>query len=110
MRMIYSYSFRFNALHDTSSELNSRHAHTFELVCKVEQPDDNCRIIESEIQGYLYGYYNRYLNDIIDGIPTIENIAEKMFEDLSKYDEFKLLRVELSDKPVQTYIIERTGR
>lgn len=107
MKMIYSYNLRFNASHDTSSELNSKHTHTFDFVCKVEQTDDNCSEIEKILKGYLYGYQGRYLNDIMDEVPTLENISERMFKELSNYDEFKLLRIELSDKPVQTYIIER---
>ena len=39
-------------------------------------------------------------------LPTIENIAELFYKDINKIAKnFTLIRLELSDKPVQTYII-----
>ena len=106
--MIYKYNFRFNAIHNTSLDLdiNKKHTHTFEILCYVEQSKSNYDLVESQINNYLTKFRGSYLNDIMIKLPTIENIAELFNKDINEIaKDFTLIRLELSDKPIQTYII-----
>ena len=108
--MIYKYNFRFNAQHNTSAdlEITKTHTHTFEILCYVEQYEYNYNLVENQINDYLFKYRGAYLNDIMKKLPTIENMAELIFEDINMIAKnFSLVRLEFSDKPVQTYIIGR---
>lgn len=102
----YKYTFRFNASHNTSLNEDGRHVHTFEVVCCVRQTNSSYDMVERQIKGYLLRYKGADLNQLMDGPPTIEAIASKMFNDINAIAQnFQLYRLELSDKPVQTYII-----
>ena len=106
--MIYKYNFRFNAKHNTSPTLNpkSSHIHTFEITCYVEQNSYSYDFVEIQIKNYLLTFKGQYLNELFTNLPTIENIAEKFYFEINQLaQDFKLLRLELSDKPIQTYII-----
>lgn len=106
--MIYKYNFRFNAKHNTSKDLNpdAIHVHTFEVICYTEQTEFRYNIVEPKVKEYLKQFTGVYLNDILSEIPTIENLAEKFFIEINQLsNEYQLLKLELSDKPTQTYII-----
>ena len=106
--MIYKYNFRFNAIHNTAFDLDitKKHTHTFEILCYVKQSESNYDLVENQINNYLIKYRGSYLNDMMVELPTIENIAELFYKDINKIAKnFTLIRLELSDKPVQTYII-----
>lgn len=104
--MIYKYKFRFNAKHNTSLEYENFHSHTFELVCYIKQNDCDCNIIENEIKEYIKIFKGKNLNLVMLEIPTIENIAHKIYKEINEISKnFILFQLELSDKPIQTYII-----
>lgn len=106
MSNIYKYRFRFNAKHNTSFEVENIHVHTFEVVCYVKQEELNYNLVENQIKKYLKKFQGSYLNEKMDEIPIIENIAMKFYKDINLLaKEFHLFRLELSDKPIQTYII-----
>ena len=79
---IYKYSYRFNAMHNTSGSASGKHTHSFEVM-----------------------FYLR-LNDVLPVTPTIENLAETIFCEINGLcEDFDVIRLELSDSPVQTYIV-----
>lgn len=106
--MLYKYTFRFNAKHNTSLTQNLSHIHTFEVTCIVKQNKADYVLVENQIKEYLLKYMGQDLNLIMQDVPSIEYMAELFFYDINNLaKEFEIIRLELSDKPIQTYIIEK---
>jgi 6-pyruvoyl-tetrahydropterin synthase len=102
------YNFRFNAVHSTSLTEARPHPHTFEVTCYVEQEDTSYELVENQIKEYLAQYIGQYINNLMQYNPTIEVMANTFFNDIDSISHmFNLRRLELSDSPVQTYIIEK---
>lgn len=103
---IYKYSYRFNAMHDTSAAGNGRHTHSFEIVFYLEKEMTLFYQTENTINAYMERYVGKFLNDLMEESPTVENIAEKIFSEINTLSQdFSVVRLEISDSPVQTYII-----
>ena len=102
----YKYSYRFNAVHNTSGREDGAHAHSFEAVFYLKQPVKFFYESEALVNDYMSKYMGADLNQILEGNPTIENIAETIYRELGGLQgQFELVRLEMSDSPVQTYIV-----
>ncbi len=103
---IYKYSYRFNASHNTSGRDEGRHTHSFEVVFYIKQQVKFFYETEKMVNQYMQKYMGAYLNDVMEKTPTIENMAETFFVDINCFDgDFEVVRLDMSDSPVQTYII-----
>ena len=103
---IYKYSYRFNASHNTSGREEGRHTHSFETVFYIKQQVKFFYETEKLVDQYMQKYMGAYLNDVMEKSPTIENMAETFFVDMNSLDgDFEVVRLDMSDSPVQTYII-----
>lgn len=103
---IYKYSYRFNASHNTSGRDEGRHTHSFEVVFYIKQQVKFFYETEKLVNQYMQKYMGAYLNDVMEKTPTIENMAETFFVDINGFDgDFEVVRLDMSDSPVQTYII-----
>lgn len=103
---IYKYSYRFNATHNTSGREDGRHTHSFEVVFFLKQQVKFFYEAEKSVNQYMEKYAGAYLNDVMEKMPTIENMAETIFGEINRLQEdFEVVRLEMSDSPVQTYII-----
>lgn len=102
----YKYSYRFNARHNTSMQEGGAHTHSFEVVFYIRQQEKFFFEAESMINDYMSKYVGADLNEILLMVPTIENIAETIYEEINVLSiDFEVVRMEMSDSPVQTYII-----
>ena len=103
---IYKYSYRFNAMHNTSGSETGTHTHSFEVVFYLRQQVKLFHEAEELINRHMSKYMGAYLNDVLQGAPTIENLAETVFYEINGlHADFDLVRIEMSDSPVQTYIV-----
>ncbi|MCM1467743.1 MAG: 6-carboxytetrahydropterin synthase [Alistipes sp.] len=103
---IYKYSYRFNASHNTSGKEDGRHTHSFEAVFYLKQQVKFFYEAEKLVNRHMEKYVGAYLNDVMEKAPTIENIAETIFAEINGLDgDFEVVRLDMSDSPVQTYII-----
>lgn len=103
---IYKYSYRFNASHNTSGRDEGRHTHSFEVVFYIKQQVKFFYETEKLVNQYMQKYMGAYLNDVMEKTPTIENMAETFFVDINSLEgDFEVVRLDMSDSPVQTYII-----
>lgn len=103
---IYKYSCRFNAMHNTSGSETGDHTHSFEVVFYLRQQVKFFYEAENLINNHMSKYMGAYLNSVLQGAPTIENLAETIFHEInSLHTDFDLVRLEVSDSPVQTYIV-----
>lgn len=101
----YKYSYRFNAKHNTSGKEGAEHTHSFEVVFYIKQQIKLFYEAEAMINDYMSKYVGADLNDFLF-YPTIENIAETIYEEINVLSiDFEVVRLEMSDSPVQTYII-----
>ncbi len=103
---IYKYSYRFNARHNTSGREGAAHTHSFEVVFYLRQEIKFFHEAEKLINDYMAKYVGADLNEVLTIVPTIENMAEQIYEEINKlHTDFEVVRLEMSDSPVQTYII-----
>lgn len=103
---IYKYSCRFNASHNTSGREGDRHTHSFEVVFYLKQQVKFFYEAEKMVNQYMQKYMGAYLNDVMETLPTIENAAETIFAEINALNaDFEVVRLEMSDSPVQTYIV-----
>ncbi|MGN1198001.1 MAG: 6-carboxytetrahydropterin synthase [Acetatifactor sp.] len=103
---IYKYSYRFNAMHNTSGSASGKHTHSFEVVFYLRQQMKFFYETENQVNCYMSKYMGAYLNDVLPVTPTIENLAETIFCEINGLcEDFDVIRLELSDSPVQTYIV-----
>lgn len=101
----YKYSYRFNAKHNTSGKEGAEHTHSFEVVFYIKQQIKFFYEAEAMINDYMSKYVGADLNEFLIR-PTIENIAETIYEEINVLSiDFEVVRLEMSDSPVQTYII-----
>lgn len=103
---IYKYSYRFNATHNTSGSENGRHTHSFEVVFYLKQQVKYFYEAEKLVNQYMCKFVGADLNHVMERVPTIENIAETIFYEINRlHSDFDVIRLEMSDSPVQTYIV-----
>lgn len=113
----YRFKFYINARHSVNfSGIQSEiHPHTWEVVMYINVHPEmfiNFTEIENKISNYFEKYEGKYLNDLEDFKaiePTMENITVKVFEDLKRSlgSKIDIDRVEVSENPTRTYIIEQ---
>lgn len=102
----YKYSYRFNARHNTSGREGAAHTHSFEVVFYIKQQVKFFYEAEAMIKEYMKKYVGADLNEVLLFVPTIENLAETIYEEINVLSiDFDVVRLEMSDSPVQTYII-----
>lgn len=102
----YKYSYRFNASHNTSGMEKGTHTHSFEVVFYLKQPIKFFYESEALVNDYMKKYVGVNLNEVMTVVPTIENMAETIFYEINNLnDQFQVVRLEMSDSPVQTYIL-----
>ena len=119
MNNYYKFKFYINAKHSVS--FNGResniHPHTWETVVYIKVNSTNTinfTEFEELLEKYFDNYEGKYFNDLefFRNInPTMENIGKKIFNDLglllSRRD-LELWKVEISENPTRTYIIENS--
>lgn len=117
MKTYYRFKFYINARHCVifNGKKSNIHPHTWEIA--VSFGSETTETINfSEFEGKLhecFDYYEgKYLNELDSflGInPTMENIGKLLFIDIKKLIDRENLyfkRVEISENPTRTYIIE----
>lgn len=107
---IYKYTFRFNASHSNTGDMSKVHTHSFIVSVFMKYKEYiTYDKTEKDIKEYLSKYKGQCLNEFFEKDPTIENLAEYLFEDLDEIiGDHNLVTLELSDSPVQLYRIRRT--
>jgi 6-pyruvoyltetrahydropterin/6-carboxytetrahydropterin synthase len=117
MKVFYKFKFYFNARHSvTFNNISSNvHPHTWEVVVFFNTEDNatiNFTFFENELEHYFLNYEGKYLNELKsfkDKNPTMENIAKLLHYDIKKIvnsKDLKFARIEISENPTRTYIIE----
>lgn len=117
----YTYKFYLNANHSININGNRGeiHPHTWEIQIDIIQVADSFvqfSTIEKSVEEVLSDYQDKYLNDlkpfnVIN--PTLENIGEFFNLTVGRklQDEgWLLLRLEISETPSRSYIIDSTIR
>lgn len=113
----YKYKFYLNANHSILIDgvMGQVHPHTWEIVIeviKVVEGFVQFSFVEKAIEELLSKYQDKYINEIepFDEInPTLENISEYFKEAIKqklKQDGWMLLRLEISETPARSYIID----
>jgi 6-pyruvoyltetrahydropterin/6-carboxytetrahydropterin synthase len=118
--MKYSYKFKFylNARHYVvmNGVQSPIHPHTWEIELMIGVEQDDFIIftnLEKKIESFLKIYNGKCLNDIEeqeDFDPTLENLGKYLFDNISnliKDDNLILMKLEISENPTRTYIVER---
>ena len=113
VRRYYKYTFKLNALHDTSG--GKPHAHTFFIVLficsKKEDVFVEYAVIEQKIQSYLEQFTNTLLNDAKEfhsRNPIIENMGIVFYERIAAIvnsEEYELEKLEISDNILKKFIV-----
>lgn len=115
----YKYKFYLNANHSIMIDgvRGQVHPHTWELVIEVVKIVEDFvqfSFVEKTIEDILSKYQDKYINEIepFNKLnPTLENISgffkEKIETEL-KADGWMLLRLEISETPARSYIIDAT--
>lgn len=118
MKYFYKFKFYINARHsvvfnDVESHI---HPHTWETVVHLEVKQSsflNFTKFESVLERYFDEYEDRYLNELEyfkKVNPTAESLGKKIFNDittlLNNYN-LDLCRIEISENPTRTYMIEK---
>jgi len=117
MKTYYKFKFYLNARHSVTFNENTSniHPHTWEVVISFGSETTetvNFTEFEKALEKYFLNYEGKYLNELDsfkDIHPTMENIGKKLYEDIKNLIENKNLyfkKVEISENPTRTYIIE----
>lgn len=117
MRTYYRFKFYLNARHSVvfNGKASNIHPHTWEVAVFLgSEVSDMVNFTEFEkaLEEYFYKYEGKYLNEHkpFNNInPTMENIGKVLFDDIKYLIESRNLdfkRLEISENPTRTYIIE----
>lgn len=117
MNTYYRFKFYLNARHSVifNGKSSNVHPHTWEVAVSFgsDAADTvNFTVFEKELEKYFLNYEGKYLNelDAFKGVnPTMENIGKRLYGDIKELVDGKNLnfeRVEISENPTRTYIIE----
>ncbi|MDD5949675.1 MAG: 6-carboxytetrahydropterin synthase [Lachnospiraceae bacterium] len=112
----YRFKFYLNASHAIviGGHFGERHPHTWEIAITVLKYRENFvefGEVEKRIEEFLEPYQNRMLNEVppFDTInPTLENVCENFKDRLKELLNglgWVLLKVEMSETPTRTYVI-----
>lgn len=112
----YKCSFRLNAMHNISPNIENKHSHTFCITLYIEVKETETFIpfylVENKIENYFEKFENCFLNEqieFIDILPICENIGAIFFKELSKVindTHYILQRLEINENPLVTSVIE----
>ncbi len=117
MNTYYKFKFYINGRHSVTFGTNKSniHPHTWEVVLIMKTKLDeevNFTIFEKKLEEYFSNYEGKYLNELdkfININPTMENMGKILCEDIKDLvdDEVLILtKIEISENPMRTYIIE----
>lgn len=117
MRNYYKFKFYINAMHSVSfnGKKSNIHSHMWETVVYIDVKEDdfvNFTKFEEILESYFEYYEGKYLNELDkfkDIDPTMEEISKVIYKDLFellKYHNLGLQKIEISENPTRTYIIE----
>lgn len=117
MKTYYRFKFYINARHSVTfnGKTSNIHPHTWEVAVLfgLEASEIiNFSEFEKELKEYFINYEGKYLNklDIFNELnPTMENIGKVLYKDIKDFIDKKNLyfkRLEISENPTRTYIIE----
>lgn len=110
----YKFTFRMNASHANVKTDEGVHNHTFEISLFIKQNEENFvayDVTENIIQEYLKPYSGVILNSVppFDVIsPTIENIGEEFFTEISiilANFGYQLVKLDISESPQRIFSI-----
>lgn len=115
----YKFKFYLNANHAIylAGVLGQNHPHTWELsldTVKVKNDFVQFDFIEKSVENYFAGFQDTDINKIEPFTvtnPTLENLCEFFKNDLAKLlgsHGWLLTRIEMSETPARSYIIDRT--
>jgi 6-pyruvoyltetrahydropterin/6-carboxytetrahydropterin synthase len=115
----YKFKFYLNANHAIylGGVLGQNHPHTWELsldTVKVKNDFVQFDFIEKSVENYFAGFQDADINKIDPFTvtnPTLENLCEFFKNDLAKLlgsHGWLLTRIEMSETPTRSYIIDRT--
>ncbi|MGL5153009.1 MAG: 6-carboxytetrahydropterin synthase [Clostridium sp.] len=117
MKIYYKFNFYINAKHsvDFGKGRSQIHPHTWEtkisLGSSIEE-ELNFSLVENKLQAYFNRFEGIYLNELdhfSKKEPTMENIGKVFFNHIQlicKSLNLELLKIEISENPTRTYIIE----
>lgn len=117
MKTYYKFKFYLNAKHSVifNGKSSNIHPHTWEIAVlfgSQESDTVNFTNFENELENYFLNYENKYLNEhqsFKEINPTMENIGKVLYVDIKSLINDKNLyfkRLEISENPTRTYIIE----
>lgn len=117
----YKYKFYLNANHSIviDDRVGEIHPHTWEIVMdalKVVEGFVQFSEVENTVEGFLSKYQDKYINDVdpFDTVnPTLENLCEYIniaLGELLLEKGWLILRIEMSETPARSYIIDRVDR
>ncbi|WP_155286351.1 6-carboxytetrahydropterin synthase [Lacticaseibacillus zhaodongensis] len=100
------------------SGTGKRHNHTWEIQCELHTVNKMVAFfdIEKLIKAALDELSGKFLNDLPEFAtvnPTVENVTEYLFDKIDKLTRengAQLLRLQVSDSPTRSYVIDVTGR
>ena len=113
----YRFKFYLNANHYIYIDgiKGQNHPHTWEIILEVAQQINGFvqfHEMEREIESYLVKYQDKQINEIepFNAVnPTLENICielKKAFAKIISKMGWKLLKIEISETPTRSYIID----
>ena len=115
MRDFYKNGYRIHIEHRLGDVGGNRHSHTLELFLYIEPPTSllflSYPAIDEPVLFYLAKYHKKYLNELkmFQNLPpTLENLGDLLFEDLSiilMKNGFRLSSLEISETPLRVYIV-----
>lgn len=117
MKNYYRFKFYINAKHSVNfgDTVSPIHPHTWETVIYLKVKETafiNFTKFEKELEKYFETYEGQYLNTLEafkEHHPTMEYIGLVFYHDLLallKGEDISLHRIEISENPTRTYIIE----
>lgn len=117
MKTYYKFKFYLNSKHSVTfnDKASSIHPHTWEIVVLFQSHESetiNFTSFENELEQYFLKYEGKYLNDIDyfkNLNPTMENIGKLFYKDINELVtniELDFIRIEISENPTRTYILE----
>ncbi|MGL4772353.1 MAG: 6-carboxytetrahydropterin synthase [Clostridium sp.] len=117
MKIYYKFKFYINAKHsvDFGGGRSNIHPHTWETVVSLGSSSENelnFSMIEKELQNYFDKFEGIYLNDLNyfkNQEPTMENLGKIFYYHLQTLFfklKLNLIKLEISENPTRTYVIE----
>lgn len=111
----YKCTYRFNAFHNLSENIENSHPHTFwvnvYIECKTKEFTE-FNLYEEQIFKYFNKYKGTSMNSFDyfkENLPTLENMCQLFYKEIAEIFEgiyqLEVVKVELSDGPLKTVSI-----